>query len=262
MAIGILFPLLILGAGFAGWWLAPNSPPPPVLPDASPFSNRVARTGRTVLVWLAVWWLPLLIPGLLWGSDQIGARLGRFFSQTALVTFGGAYAVLPYVATRAQAEGWVTASEMLDGLALGETTPGPLVLVLQWIGFLAGWKRPAPFSPLGGATLGALITSWATFAPSFVWVFAGAPWMDPLRRAPGVGRFLQGVSAAVVGLIAALAVHLATAVWTTRAEPWSPDLWAIGLSLVAFAGLVLRRWPAAVVITACGLANWLRSRWL
>jgi chromate transporter len=150
---------------------------------------------------------------LFFGADSLLASLGLFFSKTALVTFGGAYAVLPYVAEHSIAAGWISPTAMKDGLALAETTPGPLVIVLQFAGFFAGWNNPAPLPPLAMATLGAAITTWVTFLPSLLFILLGAPHVDRLAQSPRATAALATVGAAVVGVIANLAAWFATGVF-------------------------------------------------
>ncbi len=134
------------------------------------------------LVAVLLWWLPIILAGILLGTRHAIFREGLFFSKAALVTFGGAYAVLPYVSQQAvENSGWLGAGRMLDGLGLAETTPGPLIMVLQFVGFIGGWSHPGNLSPLLAATLGALMTTWVTFAPCFTWIFLGAPYIEKLR---------------------------------------------------------------------------------
>ena len=134
-------------------------------------------------------------------------REGIFFSKAAMVTFGGAYAVLPYVAQQAvENYGWLTGPQMLDGLGLAETTPGPLIMVLQFVGFLGAWQQPGGLTPLGAATLGAAITTWVTFVPCFLWIFLGAPHIEQLRKNVRLTCALSAVTAAVVGVVLNLAV--------------------------------------------------------
>src|SRR5690349_8361498 len=143
--------------------------------------------------------------------------IGVFFSQLSVVTFGGAYAVLSYMAQEAiTGFGWLSAGEMADGLGLAETTPGPLIMVTQFVGYVAAFRDPGPFDPIVAGVLGAALTTWVTFAPCFLWIFALAPWMDRLQRAPALKGGLAGVTAAVVGVIANLAVWFALHVLFAR----------------------------------------------
>jgi len=161
-------------------------------------------------VFLALWLVPIaaLYVGL--GGENVFTKIAVFFSQMAIVTFGGAYAVLAYVAQQAvENYHWVTAGEMLDGLGMAETTPGPLIMVTQFVGFLAAWREPGAMSPLLAATLGGLLTTWVTFVPCFLWIFFGAPFVEALRANKALGAALGAITAAVVGVILNLAVWFA-----------------------------------------------------
>jgi chromate transporter len=204
------FPLIVLAAGligFASAWNAPRTSPSPAGPAPVGAPLGVAAAG------LALWLVPLVLVALTLGPQSLWSRLYLFFTQAALVTFGGAYAVLGYVAQVLVNElGWVTAQQSVDGLALAETTPGPLVIVLQFMGFMAGWNQPAPLGPVASATLAALLASWATFLPSFVFIFLGAPYVERLSRMPRASAALGAITAAVVGIIATLLLLLARVV--------------------------------------------------
>ena len=157
--------------------------------------------------WIVIWALPLALAGIFLGSQHTIFREGIFFSKAAVVTFGGAYAVLPYVSQQAvEHYHWLRADQMLDGLGLAETTPGPLIMVLQFVGFLGAWNHPGNLPPLLSATLGALVTTWTTFVPCFLWVFLGAPYVEKLRDVKLLTAALSTVTAAVVGVILNLAV--------------------------------------------------------
>jgi chromate transporter len=144
---------------------------------------------------------------LLLGPNHVLVSLGVFFSKLAVVSFGGAYALMAYMAQEVvEAQGWLRLSEMVDGLGLAETTPGPLILVTQFVGFLAASREAAPFSPLVAATLGAAMTTWTVFAPSFLWIFAGAPFIEDVRNNKRLAGALAAITAAVVGVILNLAV--------------------------------------------------------
>lgn len=165
------------------------------------------RSLRTLAVWLALWWGPVAALALLFGPHDVFVRIGVFFSKMAVVTFGGAYAVLSYVAQAAVADyGWLAPDEMLSGLALAETTPGPLILVLQFVGFLAAYRAPGALSPMLAGTLGAALTVWVTFTPCFLWIFLGAPYVERLRHVAALREALAGVTAAVVGVVLNLAL--------------------------------------------------------
>jgi chromate transporter len=159
------------------------------------------------VTWIVIWALPLALAGIFLGTQHTIFREGIFFSKAAVVTFGGAYAVLPYVSQQAvEHYHWLRADQMLDGLGLAETTPGPLIMVLQFVGFLGAWNHPGNLPPLVSATLGALVTTWTTFVPCFLWVFLGAPYIEKLRDVKLLTAALSTVTAAVVGVILNLAV--------------------------------------------------------
>ncbi|QJE97513.1 chromate efflux transporter [Luteolibacter luteus] len=169
-----------------------------------------ARTFMVSALCLVLWWVPVLACGFLLGWRDVHFQQGIFFSKAALVTIGGAYAVLPYVAQMAVDHfGWLSQRQMMAGLGLAETTPGPLIMVLQFVGFVAAWQNPGDLPPLLAATLGALITTWVTFLPCFLFVFLGAPHVESLRERPGISTALTAVTAAVVGVILNLAIWLA-----------------------------------------------------
>ncbi len=202
------FPLVIIAAALLGIVLSQGTPagtPPP----ASDTTAQWRTTGRAIAGGLAAWWLPVILAALALGGSHVIVQLALFFSKLAVLSFGGAYALLAWLADEAVARGWVTTREMIAGLGLAETTPGPTILVTQFVGFIGGWKQPGPLPPLLSATLAALLTTWVTFAPSFLWIFAGAPWLDDLLRAPKLAGALQGITAAVVGAIAWLALWFA-----------------------------------------------------
>ena len=263
--LGVPFPVILLAAALTGTWLArlsaeKSTPGTQRLQGAPPSPGPPAwETAGATAIWLAIWWLPLLGIGRLLGWEGRMFQLGRFFSWTSLVTFGGAYAVLPYVSQHATTVDWVTQGELLDGLALGETTPGPLVLVLQWIGFLAGWKQPGPLTPLASATLAAIITTWATFAPSFLWIFAVAPWMNRLRSSTRLSGALRGIQASVIGILATLAGQLARHAYLPNGTNSPIDYGAILLGLWALVELLHWRRPAHWIIAVCAAVGGVRS---
>ena len=174
---------------------------------------RRASVGRTVLIsalCLTLWWLPVIGIGVVMGWEGIHFQEGLFFSKAALVTIGGAYAVLPYVAQMTVEKfGWLSQTQMMAGLGLAETTPGPLIMVLQFVGFVAAWQNPGDLTPLAAGTLGALVTTWVTFLPCFLFVFLGAPYVQGLHERPGLSTALTGITAAVVGVILNLAIWFA-----------------------------------------------------
>jgi chromate transporter len=180
----------------------------------------------------------------------------------ALVTFGGAYAVLGYVTTElVEHLRWITAPQSVTGLALAETTPGPLVIVLQFMGFMSGWNHPAALGAVLSALLAGALASWATFLPSFVFIFAGASHIERLTRRPRVGAALAAITAAVVGVIATLALLLVQVICWPAGWLNAPDWAAIALAAAAWLALVRLRWPLALVLGGCAVAG-LLLRWL
>ncbi|MBO0347017.1 chromate efflux transporter [Roseibium sp. CAU 1637] len=211
-AFNLPFPLVVLAAGLLGFLFAPNPtgvPEAPATPERLPVSKQVSLS-PLLLKGLVLWAAPAALAALLIAPDHVLVRLSGFFSTLAVVSFGGAYALLSYMAqVVVDTLGWLSPEEMLDGLALAETTPGPLILVTQFVGFLAGWRFADPFAPLTGALLAAAVTTWVTFAPSFLFVLIGAPFMERLRGIPALRRALAGISAAVAGTILNLSVWFA-----------------------------------------------------
>ncbi|MCC6887789.1 MAG: chromate efflux transporter [Hyphomicrobiales bacterium] len=206
------FPLIVVVAALIGFLAARRLPQAlGITPaDGAPPPRRGDRwrvAARASVTWLAIWWAPVLIAAATLGPDHVLVSLGVFFSKLAVVSFGGAYALMAYMAQEVvEAQGWLRLSEMVDGLGLAETTPGPLILVTQFVGFLAAFREAAPFTPLVSALLGAGITTWTTFAPSFLFIFAGAPFIEDLRSNARLAGALAALTAAVVGVILNLAV--------------------------------------------------------
>ncbi len=211
---------------------------------------------RAVGLGLLAWFAPVLLAAVVFGADSLLVSLGFFFSKVAVVTFGGAYAVLPYVADHAvNGAGWLSAAAMKDGLALAETLPGPLVKVLQFVGFLAGWNQPGTLPPWAMATLGAFITSWVTFVPSFLFVLAGAPFVERLADSPRARTVLETVTAAVLGVIANLAAWFAAGVFA----PGQPVVLSAVLAGVTLWLLMGRGWTVPAVVGLAAAAGLLRS---
>jgi chromate transporter len=207
-------------------------------------------------VGLTLWALPLLLLATTLGSDSLWGELYVFFTKAALVTFGGAYAVLGYVTTHlVDTLGWVTAQQSVAGLALAETTPGPLVIVLQFLGFMSGWNAPGPFSPLGAALLAGALASWATFLPSFVFIFLGAPHLERLTRNPRIQAALAAITAAVVGIIATLCVLLAQVVLIPDGSLASIRWAAVAIAALAWLLLERTRIPLPVVLAGAAVAG-------
>jgi chromate transporter len=203
-------------------------------------------SGALLFLWLA----PVALILALFGPDDVFSRIAVFFSQMAVVTFGGAYAVLAYVAQEAVGTyGWVTPGEMLDGLGLAETTPGPLIMVTQFVGFLAAFRDATGLPPLVAATLGAILTTWVTFVPCFLWIFAGAPFVERLRGNRALSAALTAITAAVVGVILNLALWFA--IHTLFGEVRSVNVLGGGFDVPVLASLNL---PALVLAAGAAIA--------
>ncbi|HEX8077017.1 MAG TPA: chromate efflux transporter [Chthoniobacterales bacterium] len=264
---GVAFPLIILGAGLLGLIGGKIFPAKfdvisaaqktdddagSVIDDEhnAPEHTKpsLGRALRVAAAWIAVWWLPVLLARFVFGQDHAIFREGIFFSKAAVVTFGGAYAVLPYVAQHAVDNfNWLKPGQMMDGLGLAETTPGPLIMVLQFVGFMGGWTQPGKLSPFVAGTIGALMTTWVTFIPSFLWIFLGGPHIEQLRGNKRIAMTLSAVTAAVVGVILNLAVWFALHVLHPKE---GIDWFAIALGLAALVAMV--RWKLGVIPVVIG----------
>ncbi len=272
------FPLVVLGAGALGMLVAAVRPewlalkPMGTAPPASP--RPWGQSLRAILLWGAIWAAPLVLVLVTLGPDHRLWQIGAFFSQLAVVTFGGAYAVLAYMAQEAvNGFGWLSAGEMADGLGLAETTPGPLILVTQFTGFLAAFRAPEPFNPLVAGLLGAGLTTWVTFAPCFLWIFTFAPWIERLEHAVKLKGGLAALTAAVVGVIGNLTVWFVLHVLFARVDEqqagplrlFVPDLasfdWRAGL-LAALSALLIFRfgWGVIKLLGAAALGGLLLSQ--
>jgi len=203
-------------------------------PHAQP---NLARAFRVSVLWLALWLTPTLIVGAVRGWESTLFKESLFFSKAAVVTFGGAYAVLPYVAQQALSHyGWLKPGQMMDGLGLAETTPGPLIMVVQFVGFMGAWQHPEGLPPLVAATIGALLTTWATFTPCFLWIFLGGPYIEQLRGNPRLTTALSAITAAIVGVVLNLAVWFGLRVFFPTSG--TVDWFAILLCAVAFVAML------------------------
>ena len=254
------FPLVIAAAALLAMCLPPRKPPHRPSLKAKSLPCPSAQTLRTASLWLAIWIVPLAVMALLFGRDHVFTDIAIFFSKLAIVTFGGAYSVLAYMAQQAvETYGWLSAGEMLDGLGLAETTPGPLILVTEFVGFLAGYRFGGEPKLVFGL-LGAAITLWATFAPCFLWIFAGAPYVERLSTNPRLTGALSAVTAAVVGVILNLSLWFALHVFFAKVEPawlgplrlWLPDVSTLDLEAVALsclAALLLLRLKLGIAAT-------------
>jgi chromate transporter len=269
VALAILhlpFPLVVLGAGVLGYLLArfgqgsfgsipahaaANGAPTAIVDEKAltQAPPTAARALRLLALWLPLWFAPVLTFGLLLGATSVFTQLGVFFSKMAVVTFGGAYAVLAYVAQQAvERFGWLSAGQMVDGLGLAETTPGPLIMVVQFVGFLAAYQVAGTSHPLLAGMLGAVITVWVTFVPCFLWIFLGAPYVEKLRGNQALSSALAAITASVVGVIANLALWFATHVLFVKiSERGLPELASI-------------RWESAA-LTAAALIMMFGLRW-
>jgi len=257
------FPLIIVLAGLLGliggkFWpgyfvVASTEGEEQSNEPRSHMRSSLARTMRICAVTISIWWLPILLAAICLGPEHTVVREGLFFSKAALVTFGGAYAVLPYVSQQAvENYHWLGAGQMLDGLGLAETTPGPLIMVLQFVGFLGGWNQPGNLPPMLAATLGALITTWVTFTPCFLWIFLGAPYIEALRGQKQLTAALSAVTAAVVGVILNLAVWFGVHVLIPANHI---DWFAVTVFLIAFFGMLRWKWQIIPVIFCSAIAG-------
>jgi len=282
--LGTPFPLVIALAAVVGWGLgrrglvlagrrtdAEDDGPPPLIADDA--LHREPRSGRRstviLVVGLALWAAPVALAALLFGRGSVFVDQGLFFSGAAVVTFGGAYAVLAYVAQQAvEVYGWLAPGEMVRGLALAESTPGPLIMVVQFVAFLGAYRAPGDLDPWLAAVIGALITTWVTFVPCFLFILLGAPYVERLRHHRGLASALAGITAAVVGVIGNLAVYFAlhTLFDRTRevaAGPLNleiPILESVELAALVLTGLALLlifrfRWSALRTLGVCALAG-------
>lgn len=229
-----------------------------VISDAhSPAALQKISFGRSFKVFavcLALWFAPVVMVGLWRGPRDIFFQEGLFFSKTAMVTFGGAYAVLAYIAQMAVYHyGWIKPGQMLDGLGLAESTPGPLIMVTQFVGFLAAYQQAAGLPPLTAGIIGALITTWVTFVPSFLWIFLGAPFIERMRGNVKLSSMLSAITAAVVGVILNLALFFAQHTFFPKEA--GPDWFAASLATLLFLGMLRFKMDILTVVGAGSLAG-------
>lgn len=277
------FPLLIVAAGaigLVGGRLAPQlfsvvkgQTPPSIRgggtiphPEVRP---TLARGILVSAVCLSLWFGPLLAIGWLLGPQSVFLQQGVFFSKAAIVTFGGAYSVLAYVAQQAvERYGWLRPGEMLDGLSMAETTPGPLIMVVQFVAFLGAYRNPGPFTPMLAGILGSVLTTWVTFVPCFFWIFLGAPHVERLRGNRWLGSAFSAITAGVVGVILNLAVWFSLHTLFSKLHPKSlvglsllvPDpatLNVAALAIAVLAGLLTFYWKRGMTATLaiCGVTG-------
>jgi len=250
--LALPFPLIVALAALVGYFVARETPGKLGLTEKvesvpPPAEGRWRHFVIASVVGLLAWWIPIALAALALGPQHVLVSIGTFFSKLAVVSFGGAYALLAYMAQQAvETYGWMTAPEMVDGLGLAETTPGPLILVTQFVGFLAAYRDAAPFSPVTAGIIGAAMTTWVTFTPSMLWIFAGAPFVEPLRANRQLSGALAAITAAVVGVILNLSVwfalhvlfgrvvemHIGPARWYAF-DPLALDVRATILALIA-----------------------------
>ena len=286
--LDVSFPIVVFGAALigliGGWkgWSAfqvasghggsgKDSVVDSLLGDEAPEHTRpsVTRALRVAAIWLTLWLTPVIALLLLLGSDNVFSQIAVFFSKMAIVTFGGAYAVLVYVAQQAVDHyQWLKPGEMLDGLGMAETTPGPLIMVLQFVGFMAAFREAGALSPMLAGTLGGLLATWVTFAPCFLWIFLGAPFIEKLRGNKSLSAALSAITAAVVGVILNLAIWFAIhtifrEVRQVRSYGFdfdmpvlaSVDPWAMLLAIAAAIAVFGFKVGMIPVLAACSLAG-------
>jgi chromate transporter len=264
------FPWIVAAAALAGWLTRgarePGTPTrEPREPGPEPVRPSPRRTLYVLALGLSAWFGPLAAVLAFFGPQSVYFQVGVFFSKVAVVTFGGAYAVLAYVAQQAvEVYGWLRPGEMLDGLGMAETTPGPLIQVVGFVGFLGAYRQPGELPPLAAGVLAAAITTWVTYVPSFLWIFLGAPYIEALRGHRVLASALAGVTAAVVGVILNLAVWFSLHTLFARLHQvpgamgarllvpeWSTlDPWGLLLTLLALAAMLAWRWGMLATLGA------------
>lgn len=264
--LGISFVWILLVAMAVGWWRGKGGvngvKGGQVCEDGEgrrPLPSW-RRNVAVLMTGLGLWWLPVGLAGWLAGWESTLCRMGCFFSKTAVITFGGAYAVLPYVGQVAvEKYGWLSEMQMMAGLGLAESTPGPLIMVLPYVGFLGGWQQSGGMEPWLAATLGAAITIWVTFVPCFLWIFLGAPYVERLRGVSRVAGAMGAVTAAVVGVIFHLMVWFS---WHAVGGDRGVLRWEVlGLAVLAWYLLEVRRFPVFKVMLGCGAIGSIQAAW-
>jgi chromate transporter len=275
------FPIIILGAaaigfvasltGMTAFQVATGHAPESLLGETTPDHARAtaAVSLRVAAVWLALWLVPVALIVAALGPANVFSQIAVFFSEMAVVTFGGAYAVLAYVAQQAVSTyGWLNPSEMLDGLGMAETTPGPLIMVLQFVGFMGAYRNPGALSPMLAGTLGGLLATLVTFTPCFLWIFLGAPYIEALRGNKTLNAALSAITAAVVGVVLNLAIWFAIhSIFRETVpihffpfafdapKPASADPWAFALSVAAAIAIFRFKVGMIPTLAACCAAG-------
>jgi chromate transporter len=266
----VFFPLILLGAALAGGlWLGRQGRPRRAVDEPAPARPAIRRALAVLAIGLGLWLLPTVALLAAVGPTSVFSQQALFFSGAALVTFGGAYAVLAYIAQQAVAVyGWLSAEQMLDGLGLAESTPGPLIMVIQFVGFMGAFAGAGAMDPLLAGALASALVVWVTFVPSMTWIFAGAPFVEYLRGNQRLNAVLEGVTAAVVGVIANLAAWFALQTFFAgtgelrlgplrlhTVELATLDLVGLALAGLAAFALVRLRWPLLPTLAACAAAG-------
>src|SRR5215210_1319633 len=282
------FPIIIIGAGVIGYFGAKSGRPEfaavrhgvgkngaaaidSMLGEELPDHVRpsVPRALRVSAIWLLLWLVPVSAVLIAFGQANVFSQIALFFSKMAMVTFGGAYAVLAYVAQQAvEHYHWLEPREMLDGLGMAETTPGPLIMVLQFVGFMAAYRDPGGLSPIVAGTLGGLLATWVTFTPCFLWIFLGAPFIETLRGNKPLAGALSAITAAVVGVVLNLAIWFAIHTIFAEVRPVafgplafdapvlsSVNVWALLLSVAAVVAMFRFKVGMIPTIAACSAAG-------
>jgi chromate transporter len=246
------FPLIVIGAAILGIVLLKTKPT--VSGEQTKIEDQKPKTKnrllKIILVFALLWVLPFIAVGLAFGFDNIASKTYLFFTQAAFVTFGGAYAVLAYVNQAVVSAGWITATQSVDGLALAETTPGPLIMVLQFIGFMTGWNNAAGINQTSFAVLCGVLATYVTFLPSFLFIFIGAPYIEKLRHNKNLTSALSGVTASVVGVILNLALMFAV---TVIFPNFQTNYFGLVLAVLSFAALYFLKADVLLVVIIGGL---------
>jgi chromate transporter len=285
--VDVPFPVIVFGAGLIGYiggkagfaaftvagghGAAGTGDGESLLGDELPAHARPSarQSLAAAAIWLVLWLTPVVVLLAMFGSGNVFSQIAVFFSKMAMVTFGGAYAVLAYVAQQAvESYHWLKPGEMLDGLGMAETTPGPLIMVLQFVGFMAAFRAPGALSPLLAGTLGGLLATWVTFTPCFLWIFLGAPYVETLRGNRALSAALAAITAAVVGVILNLAVWFAIHTMFREVRPLrafgigfdapvlaSINVWATLLSVAAVIAVVRFKAGMLQTLAACSVAG-------